>query len=71
MSIASLYTRLSFIFALSLVALALPAKAEVSFEGKTIEWVIPFSAGGGSDVWARFNAPYLSKYLPGNPTVVV
>lgn len=71
MPITSLYTRFSFIFALALAALALPAKAEVSFEGKTIEWVIPFSAGGGSDVWARFNAPYLSKYLPGNPTVVV
>ena len=50
---------------------ALPASAEVSFEGKTIEWIIPFSAGGGSDTWARFNAPLLSKYLPGNPTVVV
>lgn len=52
-------------------AMALPAAAEVSFEGKTIEWVIPFSAGGGSSTWARFNAPFLSKHLPGNPTVVV
>lgn len=42
-----------------------------SFEGKTIEWVIPFGVGGGSDVWARFNAPFLTKYLPGNPNVVV
>ncbi|MGO4916156.1 tripartite tricarboxylate transporter substrate-binding protein [Pseudogemmobacter sp. W21_MBD1_M6] len=50
---------------------AAPASAEVSFEGKTIEWIIPFSAGGGSDTWARFNAPLLGKYLPGNPTVVV
>ena len=32
---------------------------------------MPFSEGGGSDVWARFFAPYLSKYLPGNPNVVV
>jgi tripartite-type tricarboxylate transporter receptor subunit TctC len=47
------------------------AQAEVSFAGKTIEFVIPFSAGGGSDTWARFNAPLLSKYLPGEPTVVV
>lgn len=57
----------------SLVALAIaaPSSAEVSFEGETIEWIIPFSPGGGSDTWARFNAPFLSKYLPGNPTVVV
>lgn len=52
-------------------SLAGPAAAEVSFAGKTIEWIIPFSAGGGSDTWARFNAPLLGKYLPGNPTIVV
>lgn len=43
----------------------------VSFADKTVEIVIPFGVGGGSDVWARFNAPFLSKYLPGNPNVVV
>lgn len=53
------------------LGLAAPAAADVSFAGRTIEWIIPFSAGGGSDVWARFNAPLLSRYLPGNPTVVV
>lgn len=62
-------------FGLAAGALALglagPAAAEVDFAGKTIEWIIPFSAGGGSDTWARFNAPLLSKYLPGNPVVVV
>ncbi|NBT33075.1 MAG: tricarboxylate transporter [Rhodobacteraceae bacterium] len=53
------------------LGLAGPAAAEVTFTGQTIEWIIPFSAGGGSDTWARFNAPLLSKYLPGEPTVVV
>ncbi|QCO57945.1 tricarboxylate transporter (plasmid) [Pseudorhodobacter turbinis] len=53
------------------LGLSMPAAAEVSFEGKTIEFIIPFSAGGGSDTWARFNAPLLGKYLPGNPTIVV
>jgi tripartite-type tricarboxylate transporter receptor subunit TctC len=43
----------------------------VSFEGKTIEWIIPFGLGGGSDLLARFNAPFLTKYLPGNPNVVL
>lgn len=52
------------------LAMVGPAAA-ADFSGKTIEWIIPFSAGGGSDTWARFNAPLLSKYLPGNPTVVV
>jgi len=54
-------------------SLAAPARAQgnVSFAGKTVEWVIPFSEGGGSDVWARFMAPFLSKHLPGNPNVIV
>jgi tripartite-type tricarboxylate transporter receptor subunit TctC len=41
------------------------------FSGQTIEFVIPFEVGGGSDVWARFNAPLLSRHLPGEPTVQV
>ncbi|MEM7505917.1 MAG: tricarboxylate transporter [Pseudomonadota bacterium] len=48
-----------------------PAKAEVDFSGKTIEWVIPFSETGGSAKWANFFAPLLAEELPGNPTVVV
>lgn len=44
---------------------------EVSFEGKTIEWIIPFKAGGGSDKWSRFYAPLLSEALPGKPIVVI
>lgn len=53
------------------IALTAPAKAEVSFAGQTVEWIIPFSTGGGSDTWARFNAPFLQKHLPGNPEVVI
>ncbi|MGI9502925.1 MAG: Bug family tripartite tricarboxylate transporter substrate binding protein [Geminicoccaceae bacterium] len=55
----------------AMAALAAPAVAETSFEGETVEWIIPFSEGGGSDKWARFYAPLLSEALPGNPTIVV
>ncbi|BBM88572.1 hypothetical protein COTS27_00253 [Spirochaetota bacterium] len=41
------------------------------FSGKTIEWIIPFKEGGGSDKWSRFYAPLLSEALPGKPVVVV
>ncbi|XPV68764.1 MAG: Bug family tripartite tricarboxylate transporter substrate binding protein [Halarcobacter sp.] len=44
---------------------------EVSFEGKTIEWIMPFKAGGGTDKWGRFYAPLLSQALPGKPVVVI
>lgn len=43
----------------------------IDLEGKTVEWVIPFSETGGSAKWANFYAPLLSEALPGNPTVVV
>ena len=39
--------------------------------GKTIEWIIPFAVGGGSDVWARFHLPLMQKHMAGNPTVVI
>lgn len=57
------------------VATLLPATAvraqSPNFGGRTIEWVIPFAEGGGSDVWARFMAPYLARYLPGRPNVII
>ena len=43
----------------------------VDFEGKRIEWIIPFKEGGGSDTWARFYAPLLSANLPGSPVIAV
>ena len=45
--------------------------AAADFAGKSITFIIPFGVAGGSDVWGRFVATYLSKYLKGNPTVVV
>ena len=53
---------------------ALQANADghgIDLEGKTVEWIIPFSETGGSAKWANFYAPLLSEALPGAPTVVV
>lgn len=41
------------------------------FSGETVEWIIPFKEGGGSDKWARLYAPYLARALPGQPNVIV
>jgi tripartite-type tricarboxylate transporter receptor subunit TctC len=60
--------------AFAAVSMLAPHEAQASgvdFSNKTIEFVMPFGVGGGSDTWARFNAPFLAKYLPGRPTVVV
>jgi len=43
----------------------------VDFSGRTIEWVISFAEGGGSDVWARFLAPSPAKQQPGRPNVMI
>lgn len=43
----------------------------VDFSGKTITMLIGYAAGGGTDASGRMIAPFLSKYLPGTPAVVV
>lgn len=37
----------------------------------SVELMVPFAAGGGTDVWARFIAPYLQEHVDGEPKVVV
>jgi len=56
---------------IALSFIAVPNAFSVDFSGKTIEWIIPFDVGGGSDVWARLYAPFLHKYLPGTPIVAI
>ncbi|MFB3886740.1 MAG: Bug family tripartite tricarboxylate transporter substrate binding protein [Thermodesulfobacteriota bacterium] len=41
------------------------------YAGKTIEVVVPFKEGGGTDVWMRVIAPYLQKHITGNPKILI
>lgn len=41
------------------------------YEDQTISFVVPFQAGGGTDVFARLMAPYFSQHIEGNPRVQV
>ena len=68
-----MFKRLSTLAALgAAVALSGPAQAQkADFSGKRIEWIIPFQEGGGTDVWARFIQPPLSRELPGKPTIII
>lgn len=36
-----------------------------------IELTVPYEAGGGTDLYARYLAPLLSDNLPGNPTIII
>lgn len=41
------------------------------YKGKTIRFVVGFSAGGGFDTYTRMIARHFGKHVPGNPTTVV
>lgn len=47
------------------------AAQAVDFSGETIELIAPYTEGGGADVYARMFIPFLQKYLPGKPTVII
>lgn len=52
----------------SLAGNAQAAEVEVP---ANIKWTVPFGVGGGTDVWARFFSPWLSDYIPGEPTIMI
>ncbi len=54
----------------ALWALAAPAQADVSFEGKTVKVIVASNAGGGTDLSGRLINRFMQKYLPGNPRFV-
>jgi tripartite-type tricarboxylate transporter receptor subunit TctC len=41
------------------------------YEGKTVRFIVGFSAGGGYDTYTRVIARHIGKHLPGNPVFVV
>ena len=40
------------------------------YKGKTISLIIASGEGGGYDISGRLTAEFLSKYIPGHPTVI-
>ncbi|MCW1411275.1 tripartite tricarboxylate transporter substrate-binding protein [Rhizobium sp. 1AS11] len=41
------------------------------YKGKTVTLIVSAAPGGGADLYARAFIKYFSKYLPGNPNVVI
>jgi hypothetical protein len=62
---------LSVLILASLVTSAFTASVEDFYRGKTIQFIVGGSAGGGYDTYTRLIARYFTKYLPGNPSTVV
>lgn len=59
------------VFVLMLGVVSPLSAAEFSLKGETVNIVIGFPPGSGDDTGVRQLAPVLSKFLPGNPTVVI
>src|SRR6266545_7617363 len=41
------------------------------YRNKTLRIIVGFTAGGGYDQYSRLIGRHLSKYIPGNPNVIV
>jgi len=50
--------------------LALPAAAQEAFPSRPIRFIVPFAAGGPSDIVARIMAPRMSTHLNTQPIIV-
>ena len=64
------------IFSLMAVVLLLLLNAAAAesgpfFEGKAIRFIASSSPGGGNDTYVRLFARHMSKYIPGNPKMIV
>lgn len=46
-------------------------QAQPFYQGKSIKLIVGSPAGSNYDQYSRLIAPYLSKYIPGNPEVIV
>jgi tripartite-type tricarboxylate transporter receptor subunit TctC len=55
----------------ALGALPMHTSAAPDFRGERIEFLVPYAAGGGADLYARFLAPLIAERLPGSPTAVI
>jgi tripartite-type tricarboxylate transporter receptor subunit TctC len=60
-----------FLLVLVLNAAAAWAAEKDYFKGKTVRFVVGYSAGGGFDIYTRVIARHFGKHLPGEPTVIV
>jgi len=59
------------IVAVLLAATSQPAHAADFFAGKTINLIAGTDVGGGFSIYARLIGKHISRYIPGNPTIIV
>src|SRR2546427_10036022 len=50
---------------------AFAAEKSPFYQGKTLNFIINFAAGGPTDIESRIFARHLSRHIPGNPPVTI
>jgi len=53
-----------------LLASVAQAAERAFYQGKNVNFVINFAAGGPTDIEGRIVARHLAKHIPGNPTIL-
>lgn len=53
------------------VAVTTPTMADPFYKGKTINFIVGYAPGGGSDLTCRVFANHIGDYIEGHPTIVV
>jgi tripartite-type tricarboxylate transporter receptor subunit TctC len=64
-------SRLFLVLLVGLFALVASKPAYAQYPERDITWIVPFSAGGGYDVWARALARSIEKDLPKNVRIII
>ena len=57
--------------ALALTVASASMAEAADFSGKRLRIIVPFNEGGGTDSLTRALQPFMEKYLPGNPKILV
>jgi tripartite-type tricarboxylate transporter receptor subunit TctC len=66
-----MFSAITVLFVLFVLAALPQAKADDFYKDKTIRFVVGFAAGGGYDTYARIIARHMGKHIAGNPAIVV
>lgn len=71
-SVAALITFVALLLGTGVTNPAAYAQGEQPYyRGKTLRFIVGFTAGGGHDVYTRLIAKHIGKHIPGNPSVIV
>ena len=65
------FLALSFLTLVDFPTSGFAAEKTPFYQGKTINFVINFAAGGPTDIESRIFAKHLSRHIPGQPTITV